>query len=128
MKRLVLLPLLAIAFNCFAGWEMMFCDTVDANGNCSGKKETLTLAGQSVHFTVLLANGDGLHTNKVYFEVFKVNPDTFIEEPVVTEETATGADANKASRSIKLTQKGSYLIKARNEYKDYLTSRELVIN
>ncbi len=125
MKRLLLLPLLFVALNSFAGWEMMFCDSVDDKGNCTGKAETFSLAGR---LNVLLLNPDGLRTTKVYFEVYKVDPNTFMEDLVITEEVNTTAEANKVAAVLKPTAKGNYLVKARNAYKDYITSRELVIN
>ncbi len=125
MKRLLLLPLLVIALNSFAGWEMLFCDSVDNTGNCVGKAETFNLAGR---LNVLLLNPDGLRTTKVYFEVYKVDPATFMEDLVTTEEVNTTAEANKVAAVLKPGAKGNYLIKARNAYKDYITSRELVIN
>ena len=125
MKRLLLLPLLFVALNSFAGWEMMFCDSVDDKGNCTGKAETFSLAGR---LNVLLLNPDGLRTTKVYFEVYKVDPNTFMEDLVITEEVNTTSEANKVAAVLKPTAKGNYLVKARNAYKDYITSRELVIN
>ncbi len=127
MKRLILLPMLAACLNSFAGWEMVFCSAVDEKEECVGKAETFTMSGTAIEFSVLLSNAEGLNTAKVYFEVYKIDPATFTEDLVATQEISTAANAKGTSQVLKLTQKGNYLIKARNAYKDYITSRELVI-
>lgn len=127
MKKLLLLPLLVVGLNSFAGWEMMFCDSVDEKGNCIGKAESFNLLGDALKLNIVLANAEGLHTNKVYFEVYLVDPATFNEALVTSEEVNTESNAQGTSRSIHLSKKGSYLIKARDSYKDYITSRELTV-
>jgi hypothetical protein len=128
MKKLLVLPLLVAALNSFAGWELMFCDTVNDKGECVGKADAFSLKGTALNFNVLLANTEGLKTVKIYFEVYVVNPATYAEELITTQEITTAKDAKAAFVAISLTKKGNYLIKARDAYKDYITSREVVVN
>lgn len=121
MRKLLLLPFVFFALQSFAGWEMNFCDSVDEKGNCNGKSESLTLSETKV----LLANSNGLQTAKVYFEVLLVDQNTFAEELISTEEIKTEMSSLFANASIHFPKKGHYLIKARDSYKDYITSREL---
>lgn len=127
MKKLLLLLFLVVSLNSFAGWEMMFCDSADEKGNCTGKTESFIFSGQEIQLQVVLKNADGIHTAKVYFEIYLVDPTTFAEELVATQELQTAEKAAVAIKAIRLSKKGSYLIKARDSYKDYLTSRELTI-
>lgn len=127
MKKLFLLPFLVVSLNSFAGWEMMFCDSADEKGNCAGKSEAFVLSGQEMQLTVVLKNAEGIRTTKVYFEIYLVDPTTFAEELVGREELPTTETATVAVRTIKFSKKGNYLIKARDSYKDYITSRELTV-
>ena len=127
MKKLLLLPLLVVGLNSFAGWEMMLCDSADEKGNCNGKSESFVLSGKEVQFKVVLSNSEGIRTAKVYFEIYLVDPTTFAEDLLSTEELKTETNALVAIQSIKLSKKGNYLIKARDSYKDYITSRELAV-
>jgi hypothetical protein len=127
MKKLLVLPLLVVALNSFAGWEMMFCDSVDEKGNCVGKAELLNLSGPEKMVQVVLTNVDGVHTQKIYFEVYLVDPTTFAEDLVTSAELSTSPTALMASQAIHINKKGQYLIKARDSYKDYITSRELTV-
>ena len=127
MKKLLLLPLLVVSLNSFAGWEMMFCDSADEKGNCVGKSETFVLTGAELALKVVLTNAAGVQTTKVYFEIYAVNTATFAEDLLTTEEVATAEKATAVVSAIKLSKKGSYLIKARDSYKDYITSRELTV-
>jgi len=111
----------------FAGWKIIFCDSADEKGNCTGKAESFILSGEDVQLKVVLANADGIRTTKVYFEIYLVDPTTFTEELEATEELQTIESATIAIKAIKLSKKGSYLIKARDSYKDYITSRELTV-
>lgn len=127
MKKLLPPLFLLISINSFAGWEMMFCDSVDDKGNCKNKSEMFSLSNNEARLNVALTNAEGLHTTKIYFEIYFVDPATFAEELVGTQEINTQANAQSASCSIRLSKKGSYLIKARDSYKDYITSRELAV-
>ncbi len=127
MKKLLLLPFLVVSLNSFAGWEMLFCDSVDDRGNCTAKSESFILSGKEVSINAVLKNTEGIHTTKVYFEVYSVNPTTFTEDLVASEELRTETNATVAIQSIKLSKKGSYVIKVRDSYKDYITSRELSV-
>lgn len=127
MKKLLPLLFLLVSLNSFAGWEMMFCDSADEKGNCAGKAESFVLSGQDVQLKIVLANAEGIRTTKVYFEIYLVDPITFAEELVATEELQTAENATVAFKAIKLSKKGSYLIKARDSFKDYITSRELTV-
>ena len=127
MKKLLLLPLLVVGLNSFAGWEMMFCDSADEKGNCIGKSESFILSGKEVPFKVVLSNAEGIRTAKVYFEIYLVDQNTFAEDLLNTEELKTESNTLVAVQSIHIFKKGSYLIKARDSYKDYITSRELTV-
>ncbi len=127
MKKLLLLPLLVVSLNSLAGWEMMFCDSADEKGNCVGKSETFVLSGAELTLKVVLANAAGIQTTKVYFEIYSVNTATFAEDLVKIEELTTAESATTVVSAIKLSKKGTYLIKARDSYKDYITSRELMV-
>lgn len=123
MRKLLLFPLVFLSLHSFSGWEMSFCDSVDEKGNCIGKSESLTLSDTKV----LLANSSGLQTVKVFFEILLVDQNTFAEELIGTEEIKTEITSLFASASIHFPKKGHYLIKARDSYKDYITSRELEV-
>jgi len=127
MKKLFLLPFVVVSLNSFAGWEMMFCDSADEKGNCVVKSESFILSGQEMQLTVVLKKAEGIRTTKVYFEIYLVDQTTFAEELVAMEELQTTETATVAIKAIKLSKKGSYLIKARDSYKDYITSRELAV-
>lgn len=127
MSKLLLFPFFFVSINSFAGWQMLFCDSVDAQANCIGKSEIFSLSNNEVHLNVALVNTEGLHTTKIYFEVYLVDPVTFSEKLISTQEINTQANAQGAVHTIQLSKKGNYLIKARDSYKDYITSRELTV-
>ena len=80
-----------------------------------------------MQFKVVLSNAEGIRTAKVYFEIYLVDQNTFAEELISSEELKTETTSLIAIQSIALSKKGSYLIKARDSYKDYITSRELTV-
>ena len=110
-----------------ADWDMMFCDSVDDKNNCNGKSNTFTLSSSEIKFTVLLQNADGMRTDKVYFEIYTLDPNTYAEELKASEEVKTQSGQAMVSRALSIIQKGHYLIKARDSFKDYITSREVEI-
>ena len=75
----------------------------------------------------MLQNADGLRTKKIYFEIYRMDPATYAEDLIVTEETSGEAVQKLAYHSLTISKKGHYLIKARDAFKDYITSRELEI-
>jgi len=115
------------SLNSFAGWQMMFCDSADEKGNCVGKSETFILSRNSVSLKAVLSNTEGLRTAKIYFEVYLIDQASFSEDLISTEELKTESTAFSANKTITLTKRGSYLIKTRDSYKDYITSRELAV-
>ena len=126
-KVLSVLIFSLLVLQSFAGWDMLFCDSVDDKNNCTGKSSTFTLSGTEIKFTVLLQNADGINTDKVYFEIYALDPNTYAEELKTTEEVKTQAAQAMAYQVLTITKKGHYLIKARNAFKDYITSREVEI-
>jgi hypothetical protein len=126
MKKLILLPLLFAGLFSFAGWEMSFCDSVDQKGNCIGLSE-IFIFSKPLQVNVLLANKAGLQTSKIYFEILLLDINTFAEELVITEEVKTEPALYFVSQSIHFSKKGHYIIKARDSFKDYITSRELEV-
>ena len=127
MLKLLSPLFLLVSLNSYAGWQMLFCDSADQQGNCISKSETFILSGASIPLKVVLSNTEGIKTTKIYFEVYLVDPATFAEDLVVTEELKTETNSTVAVQSINLNKKGNYLIKARASYKDYITSRELTV-
>ncbi len=126
MRKLVLVPLLILALTSFAGWEMKFCDSVDAQGNCTGSSEAINFS-QKQQVKVLLSNAKGLQTGKVFFEICSFDPNTFVEEVISTEEVKTETASTFTLLTVTFTKAGHYLIKARDSYKDYITSREVEV-
>lgn len=128
MKKILSALILMLLFSkSFADWDMMFCESVDGQNNCIGKSAIFALTGSEIKFTVMLQNADGLRTSKIYFEVYSMDPATYAEDLIVTEETTAEAIQKLAYHSIAISKKGHYLIKARDAFKDYITSRELEI-
>ena len=127
MMKLLPSLFLLVSLNSYAGWQMLFCDSADQQGNCIGKSETFILSSAPVPLKVVLSNTEGIKTSKVYFEVYLVDPTSFAEDLVATEELKTEANSTIAIQPINLNKKGNYLIKARDSYKDYITSRELTV-
>lgn len=124
MKKLILLPFLAVGLYSFAGWEMSFCDSTDDKGNCMGKAEAFTWSS-SLAVKVLLANASGLQTDRIYFEISLLDTSTFAEDLQSSEEVKTEPASLFVSQTIHLTKKGHYVVKARDSFKDYITSREI---
>lgn len=110
-----------------ADWDMMFCDSVDDKNNCTGKSSAFTLSGSEIKFTVMLQNAGGIRTDKVYFEVYTLDPNTYAEDLKTIEEVKTQSTQAMVYHTLSITQKGHYLIKARDAFKDYITSREIEI-
>ncbi len=127
MMKLLPSLFLLVSLNSYAGWQMLFCDSADQQSNCIGKSETFILSGASIPLKAVLSNTEGIKTTKIYFEVYLVDPTTFAEDLVATEELKIEPTATIAIQAISLNKKGNYLIKARDSYKDYITSRELVV-
>ena len=127
MLKLLSPLFLLVSLNSYAGWQMLFCDSTDQQGNCIGKSETFILSGATVPLKVVLSNTEGIKTTKIYFEIYLVDPATFAEDLVATEELKTEVNATVAFQALSLNRKGNYLITARDSYKDYLTSRELTV-
>ena len=128
MKKLLsALVFILFSINSFADWDMMVCSLVDDKGNCIGKSETFTFISNELPLTVKLSNTDGLRTAKVYFEVYLMDLTTYAEELLNTEETKTEATQSSVSQIIKFLKKGHYIIKARDAFKDYITSREVEV-
>ncbi len=126
-KVLSVLIFSLLVLKSFADWNMMFCDSVDAQNNCVGKSASFSLSGAEVKLTVVLQNADGMHTNKIYFEVYSMDPATYAEDLTATEETPTEATQKQTYHSLTISKKGHYLIKARDAFKDYITSREVEV-
>lgn len=126
MRKLLLLPLLMFTLHSFAGWEMMLCDSVDEKGNCKNKSENFTFS-DNLNVTILLSNASGLQTEKVYFEISLLDTTTYAEELIGTEETKTQSVSFYTAHIIHFTKRGHYVIKARDQYKDYITSREVEV-
>jgi hypothetical protein len=116
-----------LSFSASAEWDMMFCDSVDTKTNCIGKSSVFQLSGAEVQLTVILQNAQGLRTAKVYFEVYRMDVNTYAEDLTATEETKTEPTQASAYQTIHILNKGHYLIKARDAFKDYITSRELEV-
>ncbi|MES2619404.1 MAG: hypothetical protein V4615_01020, partial [Bacteroidota bacterium] len=75
MKKILSALILTLIFSkSFADWDMMFCESVDGQNNCVGKSAIFALSGTEKKFTVMLQNVDGLRTNKIYFEVYSMDP------------------------------------------------------
>jgi hypothetical protein len=49
---------------------------------------------------------------------------TYAEDLTSTEETKTEPSQATAYQTIRILQKGHYMVKARDAFKDYITSRE----
>jgi hypothetical protein len=125
MKKLLpALISLLLSLHSFAGWDMLFCDSVDTKTNCLGKSTVFQLSDSAVRVLIILQNADGLHTGKIYFEVYRMDQTTYAEDLTSTEETKTEPTQATAYQTIRILQKGHYLVKARDAFKDYITSRE----
>ena len=126
-KALSVLIFSLLVLKSSADWDMMFCDSIDDKNNCNGKSSAFTLSGSEIQFTVLLQNTDGIRTDKIYFEIYTLDPNTYAEDLKTTEEVKAQSTQAMVSRTLSITQKGHYLVKVRDGFKDYITSRELEI-
>jgi hypothetical protein len=128
MKKLLpVLVLILLSIQSFADWDLMVCESVDNTGNCIGKSTTFNFISAELPLTVKLFNADGLRTAKIYFEVYLMDLNTYAEDLLTTEEAKTEASQSSVSQTIKFLKKGHYIIKARDAFKDYITSRELEV-
>jgi hypothetical protein len=128
MKKLLpALIFILLSLPTFADWDMMFCDSVNQKADCIGKAAVFQLAGTDLQLTVMLLNLQGLRTAKVYFEIYRMDPATFAEDLVYTEEAKTEPIQASVYQTFHILQKGHYLVKARDAFKDYITSRELEV-
>ena len=126
-KLLPALILILLSSSSFAEWNMMFCDSIDSKADCVGKAAIFQLSGTELQLAVVLQNSDGLHTAKVYFEVYRMDPSTYAEDLTSTEEIKTQPTQASVYQTLRILQKGHYMVKARDAFKDYITSRELEV-
>jgi len=128
MKKLI--PALVFVFythSSFAEWDMAVCDSADESGNCIGKSTSFSFSGTELNLKAMLVNADGLHTNKVYFELYLMDPATYNEDLLSTDEVKTEESQKNVWQTIRIAKKGHYILKARDAFKDYITSREIEI-
>jgi hypothetical protein len=126
-KFLPALIFILLSFNSFADWDMLFCDSLDQTSDCLGQSTVFQFAGTELSLLVFLKNPQGLRTAKVYFEIYRVDPSTYAEELTGTEEAKTEPTQASVSQTLHFPQKGHYLVKARDAFKDYITSREIQV-
>jgi hypothetical protein len=128
MKKLLpALIFILLSFNTFADWDMMFCDSINHKADCIGKSALFKLTGSDLQLSVVLQNAEGMRTGKIYFEVYRMDMNTYAEDLVATEETKTEPVQPSVYQQLHIGQKGHYMVKARDAFKDYITSRELEV-
>jgi hypothetical protein len=126
MKKLLpALIFVLLSLPTFAEWDLMFCDSVDQKANCIGKSALFQLTGSDLQLSVILQNADGMHTPKIFFEIYRMDLSTYAEDLIATEEIKAEPVQASVYHTFHILQKGHYLVKARDAFKDYITSREL---